>query len=99
MPPAFLDPDTAPVQIRNPGGVVVSRVANRVPSNDTAQIVSSVRVVGIVDSVQPANQYNIASFLCEAGQRVSYQVDSAGGLDMNWFQMAYPPLGLFMFAS
>jgi hypothetical protein len=26
-------------------------------------------------------------------------VDSIGGLDMSWFQMTYPALGLFMLAS
>jgi glucan endo-1,3-beta-D-glucosidase len=99
MPPAFPIPETAPIQIRTPGGISVSRIANQVPDIVSAQNVGNSSFVGVVPLVQPARQYNVASFPCEAGQRVRYQVDSVNGLDANWFQMTYPALGLFMLVS
>jgi glucan endo-1,3-beta-D-glucosidase len=97
MPPALPLPDLAPVKIRSPGGISVSRISNRVAMQDTsASSVGSSAPVGAVPSIQPANQYAVGSFPCEAGQRVAYQVDSVGGLTMDFFQMTLPPLGLFM---
>ncbi|KAI4604965.1 hypothetical protein J4E90_008402 [Alternaria incomplexa] len=99
MPPPFPLPETAPVQIRTPGGISVSRLANQVPDTVSMQSVGNSSLVGVAQLIEPARQYNVASFPCEAGQRVSYQVDSINGLDMNWFQMTYPALGLFMLIS
>ncbi|KAH6867948.1 glycoside hydrolase superfamily [Alternaria rosae] len=99
MPPSFPVPETAPVQIRIPGGISVSRTANQVPDTVSMRSVGNSSLVGVVQLIQPARQYNITSFPCEAGQRVRYQVDSTGGLNMNWFQMKYPALGLFMLVS
>ncbi|KAI4671111.1 uncharacterized protein J4E88_009509 [Alternaria novae-zelandiae] len=99
MPPPFPIPETAPVQIRTPGGISVSRLANQVSDTVSMQSVGNSSLVGVVQLIEPAHQYNVASFPCEAGQRVSYQVDSINGLDMNWFQMTYPALGLFMLIS
>jgi hypothetical protein len=92
----FEFPQTAPVKVRVGGGVSVSRLAAAPESDVNAQNVGDGSLVGTVPMVLPAHQYNIASFPCEAGQRVGYQVDSIGGLDMDWFQMTYPALGLFM---
>jgi glucan endo-1,3-beta-D-glucosidase len=92
----FEFPQMAPVKLRVRGGISVSRLANAPGPDVNAQSVSNSSLVGLVPMVSPASQYNIASFPCEAGQRVGYQVDSVGGLDMNWFQMTYPALGLFM---
>jgi hypothetical protein len=99
MPPPFPIPETAPIQVRAPGGISVSRITNQVPDTVSTQNVGNSNLVGVVQLVQPARQYNVASFPCEAGQQVRYQVDSIGGLDMNWFQMTYPALGLFMLIS
>jgi len=99
MPPPFPIPETAPVQIRTLGGISVSRLANQVPDTVSMQSVGNSSLVGVVQLIEPTHQYNVASFPCEAGQRVGYQVDSINGLDMNWFQMTYPALGLFMQVS
>ncbi|KAI4638259.1 hypothetical protein J4E93_010258 [Alternaria ventricosa] len=99
MPPPFPISETAPVQIRTPGGISVSRLANQVSDTVSMQSVGNSSLLGVVQSIEPAHQYNVASFPCESGQRVSYQVDSINGLDMNWFQMTYPALGLFMLVS
>jgi glucan endo-1,3-beta-D-glucosidase len=100
MPPAFSLPDLAPAKLRSPGGISVSRVNNDVATPDrSASSVDSSAPVGVVPMIQSDNQYAVASMPCEAGQRVAYQVDSVGGLDMDFFQMTSPPLGLFMIPS
>lgn len=100
MPPAFPWPDMSPVKSRSPGGIIVSSVGQQAASADiSASNVDSSSVIGSIPSLQPANQYNIASVPCAAGQRVAYQIESTGGLVMDFFQMTVPPLGLFMSVS
>lgn len=99
VPPAFDNPDIAPVRIRVPGGINVSRLSNQISAGMSANDVGDSSLVGGVALVQPGYQYNLDSVPCEAGQRVGYQVDSLYGLDMDWFQMTNPPLGLFMLVS
>lgn len=98
MPPAFPFADLAPVKIRSPGGINVSRLSsNRVATPEiSVDSVGSATLVGTVPSIQFANQYTVTSMPCEAGQNVAYQVDSIGGLTMDFFQMTSPPLGLFI---
>lgn len=88
VPPAFDYPALAPLHIQAPGGIEVSRLRNTVSPNAS--------VVGTIGSVALGSQYDVASFPCESGQTVRYQVDSIGGLTMDWFQMTNPPAGLFM---
>ncbi|KAH6642565.1 glycoside hydrolase superfamily [Boeremia exigua] len=97
VPPAFSWPDMSPFKIRSPGGIIVSGVNQQVVSAQiSANDIGSLGMVGWVPFVQPANQYEIASVPCAAGQRVAYQAESAGGLAMDFFQMTTPPLGLFV---
>ena len=96
MPPPFTMPEIAPVHIRSPGGVSVSRLINQVPNTVSMQSIGNISLIGTVPLVEMASQYNVAGFPCEAGQRVGYQVDSVGGLEADWFQMTYPVLGLFL---
>ncbi|KAH3976975.1 hypothetical protein HBH98_011590 [Parastagonospora nodorum] len=96
MPPAAPF-DLSPAKIRSPGGIIVSRLNGRVASLDvSANNVGSSTPVGTVPSIRPDNQYAVSSMPCEGGQRVAYQIDSTGGLVMDFFQMTSPPLGLFM---
>lgn len=100
MPPPFPIPDTAPVHLRSPGGIAVARLDNTATiPRISANSVGSSTPVGTIPSIQPANQYTISSAPCEAGQKVAYQVDSVGGLTMDFFQMTSPPLGLFIISS
>jgi glucan endo-1,3-beta-D-glucosidase len=97
VPPAIPFEDLAPVKIRSPGGISVSRLNNQPASQDiSASDVGSAAPVGSAPSIQFATQYNVGATPCEAGQRVAYQVDSTGGLAIDFFQMTSPPLGLFM---
>jgi hypothetical protein len=100
MPVALPWPDMSPVKVRSPGGITISSVDQQVTSMEiSANDVSSSSLVGWVPSVEPANQYNIASVPCAAGQRIAYQVESTGGFTMDFFQTTTPPLGLFMSVS
>jgi glucan endo-1,3-beta-D-glucosidase len=97
MPPAFKFQDLSPVIMRSPGGISVSRLSDGVAVSDiNASHVGISVLLSVVTSIQPNNQYAIVSMPCEAGQRVAYQVDSVGGLNMDFFQMTSPALGLFM---
>jgi len=88
MPPVSPWPDMSPVKLRSPGGITVSSVGQQAASAGiSANDVVNSTIVGSVPSVQPANRYSIVSVPCAAGQRVAYQLDSAGGLDMDFFQM------------
>jgi glucan endo-1,3-beta-D-glucosidase len=97
MPPAFQFQDLAPVIMRLSGGISVSRLRDGVAVSDiNANDVGISVHLGVVSSLQPGNQYAVVSMPCEAGQRVAYQVDSVGGLNMDFFQTISPALGLFM---
>jgi glucan endo-1,3-beta-D-glucosidase len=98
MPSAFPFADLAPVKIRSPGGINVSRLSsNRVATPEiSANSIGRATHVGTVPSIQFGNQYTVTSMPCEAGQKVAYKVDSIGGLTMDFFQMTSPPLGLFV---
>lgn len=100
MPPAFSWPDLSPVKMQMPGGILVSSVEQQsaAENTSTSNVVSS-GLVGWIPLVQPGNQYNLVSTPCAAGQRVAYQIESTGGLAMDFFQMTRPPLGLFMSVS
>ena len=79
MPPPFPMPQMAPVQIRIPAGVSISRLINQVPDTVSMQSIGNTSLIGTVPLVEMASQFNVASFPCEAGQKVGYQVDSLSG--------------------
>lgn len=99
IPPAFEYPDLAPIKIRAPGGMSVSRLSSQVFDGPSIKGAGSSTPIGGVAYVQPGHQYNIASIPCEAGQKVGYQIDSLNSLSMDWFQMTNPPLGLFVLVT
>jgi glucan endo-1,3-beta-D-glucosidase len=97
VPPVSLFDGFSPAKIRLPGGISLSRLSSSVASPEiSANSIGSSTPVGTVASIQPDNQYAVSSMPCEGGQRVAYQIDSVGGLTMDFFQMTSPPLGLFM---
>lgn len=90
VPALFNSAYTAPFQIYSPGGISFSRL------DSSASTTVGGTAVGALPAILPGNKYTIASGPCEAGQRVSYRADSVNGLDMDFFQMTSPALGLFM---
>lgn len=99
VPPPSEFPDLAPYRMRAPGGISVSRLTNSDLIAGNSGDIGGSAPVGGVASLQPGQQYSIATMPCEASQRVAYQVDSISGLNMDWFQMINPPLGLFMLVN
>jgi len=52
---------------------------------------------GSIADVQPGNSYTVLSQPCPAGQRISYEFASVGGLDLDYFQDYNPsPLGVYI---
>ncbi|KAF2443499.1 glycoside hydrolase family 17 protein [Karstenula rhodostoma CBS 690.94] len=99
LPPTFDPTYMAPIQINSPGGISISRLDRPATVRTSANSVTGGKVVGAVPALQPGNKYTIASAPCEGGQHVSYKADSLNGLDLSFFQMTSPALGLFMEAS
>lgn len=93
IPPPFDFPAFTPLHINAPGGIIVSRVDGQVPT------VGQTGTLGSVASVEYGSQNNVVSGPCEAGQKVGYQVDSVGGLTMDFFQMVNPPMGFFLLVT
>lgn len=91
VPPAFDPTYIAPLNIAASGGLSVSSLGKSVNAAIGANL-----VVGTVPNLIPGNKYTLASAPCEAGQRVGYKADSLNGLDITFFQMASPALGLFL---
>lgn len=97
VPPASPSNQIAPAHIQSPGGIGVSRLNNGPASaRISTSAVGGTAPVGSVPSVQFGNQYRIGTMPCNGGERVGYQLDSVGGLVMDFFQMTSPALGLFM---
>lgn len=95
--PLTFDPTyIAPMQINSPGGISISRLDRPATVRTSANSAAGGRVVGVVPALKPGNKYTIASVPCEAGQQVGYKADSLNGLDLSFFQMTSPALGLFM---
>lgn len=99
VPPAFDPTYIAPMQISSPGGITVSRLVKSSADGLSASSAARSDVVGAVPALQPGNKYTIASAPCGSGQQVTYRADSLDGLDMDFFQMTSPALGLFMEAA
>ena len=48
-------------------------------------------------TIAPGNSYQVATFDCPAGQRVGYEISSAGSTDLHYFQDYNPaPIGLYI---
>jgi glucan endo-1,3-beta-D-glucosidase len=86
----------APYIMLSSGGIGVSRLVGPADGRVSLNSVSGSTLVGNVPRLTPGNKYTLASAPCETGQTVGYRIDSAGGLDLQFFQMISPALGLFM---
>lgn len=82
--------------MKAPGGIVVSQLAIPASEGTTARTVGAARPLGSVVMLTQGQRYSISSAPCEAGQTVGYQISAVGGLDMHYFQIVKPPLGLFV---
>jgi hypothetical protein len=87
----------SPVHILVPDGISVSRLEIWPASaNISIGTVGSTMPVGTVPSIPFANLHRIRGIPYNGGECAGYQVDSVGGLIMDFFHMTSPALGLFM---
>lgn len=96
LPPLFDPRYTAPYTLASSGGIQVSRLDQSVDGTVSASSVGGSTLVGSVPQLMPGNKYVISSGKCEYGQLAGYRIDSVGGLDLSFFQMTSPTIGLFM---
>jgi glucan endo-1,3-beta-D-glucosidase len=85
-----------PIQMKTAGGIAVSELDQLATETTSFSTVGTSRPVGSVGLLAKGEGNLVASFPCPAGKMVGYQVDSIGGLDLQFFEMITPALGLFM---
>lgn len=78
---------------------MVSQLMIPASGDTTARTVGAARPVGSISVLTPGQGYVISSALCEAGKTVGYQIAAVGGLDLHYFQLVKPALGLFVTIS
>ncbi|MCJ1367811.1 hypothetical protein MMC16_006945 [Acarospora aff. strigata] len=50
-----------------------------------------------VTTVAPGNSYHIASFACQAGKTIAFEMEASGNTELNFFQDFNPsPIGLYI---
>lgn len=85
--------------MRAPGGIEVSQLMIPASEDTTARTVGAARPIGSVGLLAQGRGHLISSGPCEAGKTVSYQVSAVGGLDLHYFQLVNPALGLFVMTN
>ena len=91
MPSHFLNP----YKLLSPGGFAVSRLDSPAAAPASEARVSKSESVGSVPMVIPG-AFPLSSAPCEAGKTVTYRADALGELNLEFFQMTDPPVGLFV---
>ena len=85
-----------PVQYKTSGGIAVSQLDQLATETTSFSTVGASRPVGSVGLLAKGTANPIASFPCPEGTQVGYIVDGIGGLDLQFFEIIIPALGLFM---
>ncbi|TKA75187.1 hypothetical protein B0A55_05174 [Friedmanniomyces simplex] len=84
------------------GGMSVNELSSPATQQTTYATVPAVvnATVGTIGSLKAGGSYVVASQECAAGQTVSYEFESTGGLDIKYFQNADPsaPIGVYITA-
>jgi len=96
VPPDFNAQFASPIKLKSQGGISVSQLDDLSDSKMTASTADPSHDVGRVPLLEPGNKYHIASLPGMSGQKVGYRVDSTNGLDLDFFETNWPPLGLFL---
>ncbi|KAF2463667.1 glycoside hydrolase [Lindgomyces ingoldianus] len=82
-----------------PGGISVFQLQNPAQDTTSANKVGNVKLIGTINQLNLGSGKVIRSAPCEAGKKVGYQVDSVGGLDLQYFQTKEPAIGLWVTVS
>jgi glucan endo-1,3-beta-D-glucosidase len=88
-----------PFEISSPGGLNFIQLNNLASTTTSRCNVSDGVGVGRIDQLRPGQRYTVSTAACQAGQGIGYELESIGGLDLRFFQLQIPPLGLFITAS
>lgn len=91
--------ETSSYTFNGKGGISVSQltaVATQQTTYDTVPSAASTKLTP-VESLQAGNSYVISSAACPAGNAVTFEFSSTGGLELNFFQDYNPsPLGAYI---
>ncbi|KAF2204364.1 glycoside hydrolase [Delitschia confertaspora ATCC 74209] len=87
-----------PYQITSPGGINVIQLDSPATVTTNARIAGNGTLVGTVPQLNKGQFYKVATLPCQSGT-IGYKVDSLDGLNMQFFQVNAPPLGLFVMVS
>lgn len=96
--PKLSELETSSYSFNNQGGFTIS-ILNGVATEATtyANAPAVAAQIGSVPSLEAGNSYTLSHDSCPAGARVSFEVTSTGGLDLEFFQDYNPsPLGLYV---
>jgi glucan endo-1,3-beta-D-glucosidase len=96
LPPLDAPGNTTPFTLSSPGGIRVSRLDRPVDGTVSASTASGAEPVGDVPQLLPGSKYMIHNGPCEVDQLVGYRIDSTSGLELEFFQMTSPALGLYV---
>ncbi|KAI4732014.1 glycoside hydrolase [Aureobasidium sp. EXF-10728] len=90
--------ETSSYSFNDKGGFTIA-VLNGVADESTtyANAPAVAKQIGSVDSLQRGSSHTLSQDACPAGTRVSFEVTSTNGLDLEWFNDYNPsPLGLYV---
>ncbi|KAK6002581.1 hypothetical protein QM012_001331 [Aureobasidium pullulans] len=90
--------ETSSYSFNDKGGFTIA-ILNGVANESTtyANAPAVAKQVGSVDALKRGSSYTLSQDACPAGTRVSFEVTSTGGLDLEFFQDYNPsPLGLYV---
>jgi len=88
-----------PWHMTAPGGIVVSQLEAPATKFTSSSNAGASKPVGAVNLLAPGQGHLVSSSPCEAGKKVGYRADALGALDLQYFQLANPPSGLFITVS
>jgi glucan endo-1,3-beta-D-glucosidase len=90
--------ETSSYSFNNQGGLAITGLVSPATEQTTFDSVpASNGQKRSIERVVPGNGYSILTQECPAGQRISFEFSSVGGLDVNFFQDYNPsPLGVYV---
>ncbi|KAJ4345371.1 uncharacterized protein N0V89_011501 [Didymosphaeria variabile] len=95
--PEQKDLETSSYTVSGSGGLEFSKCDTNASQKTSWDNKGTCTAVKTVDNVAPGNSYTIVSDSCAAGQTVTYQMCSTGGLSLEYFQDYNPsPIGAYV---
>lgn len=96
--PEQKDLETSSFTFNGKGGIKVTSITAPATEQTTYNTVPAAgQLTQTISSVQPGNEYFVASMACPAGQRIGVEFSSTDGLDLHYFQDYNPsPIGAYI---